>query len=227
MTKDWVGKIGFRYRVHIERLDPVLYQELRQYSTCNLADGAGRGYSMDPGIHPYGKTKYIIGPAITVELPPGDNLMLNKAMAIAHPGDILVIKTMGTQNYSVIGGLLMRRMYELGIGGVVVDGCLRDVEDLEALDFPVFARGVQPVGSKKNGPGQVNFPIACGGVVVMPGDTVIADVNGVIVLPNEDVPDVLAVAKAKVAKEKIALEKIKAGELLPKDVDEILAKKLG
>lgn len=224
--KDWVGRIGFRYREEIHRLDPKMYETIGQYSTCNLADGSSRAYVMDRGIKPLGKSRKIVGPAITVELPPGDNLMLHKAMGLAKPGDILVVRTWGSQDFSVCGGLMMRRMCGLGIQGVIVDGCVRDGEDFAGLEFPVFARGINPVGCRKEGPGQINFPMVCGGVVVMPGDTVAADEDGILVLPEDDVAEVVNGAAAKVAKEKKAMEEIHAGILVKPNIERILQDKL-
>ena len=226
-TKDWIGRIGFRYRTDIQRLAPEVYKTIGQYSTCNLADGSSRAYVMDRGIKPIGKPQRIVGPAITVELPPGDNLMLHKAMGLAKPGDILVVRTWGSQDFSVCGGLMMRRMQGLGIRGVIVDGCVRDREDFAELAFPVFARGTNPVGCRKEGPGQINFPMVCGGVVVMPGDTVAADEDGILVMPEQDREEVLAGAAAKIAKEKKAMAEIHAGILIKPNIDRILQEKLG
>ncbi|MEE1597437.1 RraA family protein [Acidaminococcus fermentans] len=223
--KNWIGKIGFRYRAEIQRPQSSVCSEVKKFSTCNLADGAARFYVMDHGIHAVSNGEKITGPAVTVMLPPGDNLMLHKAIGLAHPGDILVVNTWGSTEHSVCGGIMVRRMKAAGIQGIIVDGCIRDTDDLKKLDFPVYARGNNPAGCRKEGPGEINFPISCGGIPVLPGYIVTADKDGIIALPPEDLPSVLEKASQKLVRENKALEEIQKGCYVKSDIDALLEAK--
>lgn len=227
MEKKWIGKVGFRFCQDIHRPDQSLLKELRKYSTCNLADGSLGAYVLDSGIKPFGVPQKIAGPVITVEVNAGDNLMLHKAMALAHPGDILMVQIRGSREFSVCGGLMLRRMKALGIQGIIVDGCVRDLAELENVGLPVYARGLVPVGAGKSGPGQINFPIACGGIAVLPGYLAIADMNGIICFPPEDAEEIIQGAEAKVRRERKALQQIENGSLLKAEIEKVLhAKKI-
>lgn len=223
--KDYVGKVGFRYRSGIRRPDPDRVAALASYSTCNLADGMQKMYVMDSGIKPVYPTHKICGPAVTVNISLGDNLMLHKALGLVRPGDVLVIDAQGCTTFSACGGIMMLRMKKLGVAGIVVDGCVRDIEDIREIDLPVYARGIVPQGGGKAGPGQINFPVACGGVAVLPGDVIVADDNGVVCVPQDDIEAVGEGVKAKLAKEEKSYAEIGAGQLVKGDVDEILVKK--
>ena len=217
-----MGKVGFRLRECGTQPPKELVERLQKYSTCNLADGCCNAYVMDRGIKPVGQPRKIAGPVLTVEIQPGDNLMLHKAMELARPGDILVVRMKGTADFSACGGLMMRRMKGLGIQGVVVDGCVRDLDEIQNVEFAVYARGLVPAGGTKHGPGQINFPVACGGIAVLPGYLLVADENGVVCFPPEDAEEIIQGAEKKLKKEKKALEEIAAGHLIKKDIDEIL-----
>ena len=223
--KDYVGKVGFRYRAAVQRPAPERIAALAPYSTCNLADGMQKMYVMDSGIKPVCPTQKICGPAVTVNISLGDNLMLHKALGLVAPGDVLVINAQACTMFSACGGIMMLRMKKLGVAGIVVDGAVRDIEDIRAIGLPVYARGIVPQGGGKAGPGQINFPVACGGVAVLPGDIIVADDNGVVCVPQDDIEAVVEGVKAKLAKEKKSCAEIEAGQLVKGDVDEILAKK--
>ncbi len=156
----------------------------------------GRFNFMDPGIR--ARTSLpVAGLAITVNCRPADNLMLHKAMQIAKPGDVLVVTTSGNTTSAVFGELMCHSAVAARLGGLVVDGAVRDVEGMTRLEFPVFSRSVCPGGCDKDGPGEINVPISCGGVVVMPGDVIVGDDDGMVVVPRTDASDVLkGVARA-------------------------------
>lgn len=220
--KDYVGKVGFRYRSEINRPAQELMELLMPYSTCNIADGMHRMYVMDGGIRPVSLAKKICGPAVTVRISLGDNLMLHKALGLVKPGDVLVVDAQGCTVFSACGGIMMLRMMKLGVQGIVVDGCVRDIEGIREIGLPVYARGVVPQGSGKAGPGQINFPVACGGISVMPGDVIAADENGVVCIPQDDIEEVAEGCRVKLAKEEKALAEIGAGMFIKSDVDRIL-----
>ena len=225
MRKDYIGKVGFRYRDEIDRPASERVNMLASYSTCNIADGMQKMYTMDSGIKAVCPTKKICGPAVTVRISLGDNLMLHKALSLVQPGDVLIVDAQGCTTFSACGGIMMLRMKKLGVQGIVVDGSVRDIEDIREIGLPVYARGIVPQGGGKGGPGEVNFPVACGGVVVMPGDVIVADDNGIVCVRQNDIEDVTAGVEAKLEKEKKAYAEIEAGKLVKSDIDEILAKK--
>lgn len=223
--KNYTGKVGFRYRSEMDRPSESRVAALANYSTCNIADGMQKMYVMDSGIKAVCPTGKICGPAVTVRISLGDNLMLHKALGLVKPGDVLVVDAQGCTTFSACGGIMMLRMKKLGVQGIVVDGSVRDIEDIREIGLPVFARGVVPQGGGKAGPGQVNFPVACGGIAVMPGDVIVADDNGIVCVPQDDIEEVVAGVEAKLKKEEKSYAEIEAGLLVKSDVDELLAKK--
>ena len=222
-----IGTVGFRYREEIERLPQEKIAVLDGYSSCNISDGMHKMYTMDSGIKPVCRTKRICGSAVTVKISLGDNLMLHKALGLVKPGDILVVDAQSCTAFSACGGIMMLRMAKLGVQGVVVDGAVRDIEDIREIGLPVYARALVPQGGGKSGPGEINFPVSCGGVVVMPGDIIIADESGVVCVPKEDIVSVAAGVEAKLKKEEKSYAEIEAGQLVQGDIDKILAGKLG
>lgn len=219
------GKIGFRFETEMARPDAKLVAALKSFPTPNIADAMGRFRVMDPGIRPVNPSNIIAGPALTVMVRPGDNLMLHKAMELAKPGDVLVVNTFGCANTAVWGGLMTRVALKLGIAGLIVDGAIRDREDMLEMGFPAFSRSVVGSGCDKDGPGEVNFPIVCGGVVVAPGDIVVASVEGVVVIPAADAAYVLEQARAVEQREAKRIEEIAAGKLFKDDIATVLRAK--
>lgn len=177
--------VGFRIYKNIERVPKEIMALYNGLPVANIADNMGRLYCVDAAIKPYGK-KSMIGPALTVKVPAGDNLMFHKAIDMAEPGDIIVVSAEGCASRSLCGALMAIAAKAKGIGGFLIDGYIRDAHDIEKLDFPVYARGVQPNGPYKNGPGEINVPVAIGGQVVMPGDLVVADAEGIVIVPKAD-----------------------------------------
>ena len=176
---------------------------------------------MDPEI--VSRTQLpLCGVAVTVNARPGDNLMIHKALEVARPGDVVVVSTNGNTTSAVFGELMGHTAVGAKLGGIVVDGAIRDVGGLEALGFPAFSRTVTPGGCDKDGPGEINVPIACGNTAVMPGDIVVGDQDGVVVVPREDAADVLERVRALEEREKTRIAAIKAGELFKAEIDESL-----
>jgi 4-hydroxy-4-methyl-2-oxoglutarate aldolase len=221
------GKIGFRFRTEIERADAGIIEEMKKYPTPNIADAMNRFRVMDPGIKAVNEGDFVAGPAITVMCASGDNLMFHKAMALAKPGDVLVGNYFGAYNTAGFGGLMGRSAKRVGIAGLIVDGAVRDADDFKELGLPVYSRTVTASGCFKNGPGEVNYPISCGGVVVMPGDIVIASRDGIVVVPRADAEYVLAETKAVFEREAKRIREIGEGVLFKPDIDNTLrAKKI-
>jgi RraA family protein len=159
-------------------------------------------YTMSADIHNVVNDTALVGPACTVKVFPGDNLMVHKALDAARPGDVVVIDTSGSQRNAVLGDLVTNKATHRGIAGFVVDGLVRDLPGLKEVGLPVFARGITPFGPLHRGPGELNYPISCGGIVVKAGDIIVADHNGVVVVHKEFAQDV--VERLKKHKESMA-----------------------
>jgi RraA family protein len=201
---------GFRVISEIPRPPRALVEAFADIPVANIGDNMSRLSCLSAAIRPYGKTR-MIGTAFTVKAPVADNLMFHKALDIAQPGDVIVVDGQGDLNHALCGEIMMRYAITRRIAGFIIDGCIRDVEGLAALDFPVYARGVTPKGPYKNGPGEVNVPVVCGGQAVLPGDIIVADADGIVVIRPGDAEWVLAKAKEHNAMEAKTFQHIAAG----------------
>jgi 4-hydroxy-4-methyl-2-oxoglutarate aldolase len=170
--------------------------------TTSLADFLGREQVMDIGVRPlWTPVPRVGGPAFTVRCAPGDNLMLHAAIYRAEPGSVIVVEA-GDVDYAVAGGNVCAVAQRRGIAAFVVDGVIRDLGEVREMRFPVFARGVIPIpGAKKAAIAPLNGQVRCGGATVHPGDVVVADEEGIVVVPCARAEEVFAQAKAKLAKE--------------------------
>jgi RraA family protein len=183
---------GFRIRSDFARPPRDLLESFTEVQVADLSDQMNRLYAVTADIKPVASSEHrVIGPARTVRVYPGDNLMVHKALDIAKPGDVIVIDAHASTLNAVLGDMICTKAKHRGIAGFIVDGYVRDVEDLVDRDLPVFARGATPVGPLHRGPGEINYPICCGGVVVQPGDIVVADNSGIVILPMAHAASVL------------------------------------
>ncbi|MFG3225288.1 RraA family protein [Kitasatospora sp. NPDC048194] len=175
--------------------------DFRDIPTTTLADVLGRARVMDIGLRPlWAGMPRVAGPAFTVQCPPGDNLMLHAAIYRAEPGSVIVVES-GDLDYALAGGNVCAVAQRRGVAAFVADGLIRDLGEVRELGFPVFARGVIPIPGSKEQLGTHGAPVRCGGVLVAPGDIVVADEEGVVAVPAADRAKVLAAARAKLAKE--------------------------
>jgi len=218
------GKIGFRVRTDVPRPDPALVAQFRTHASSNLGDAMGRFHFMDYGIRPRSGLS-LCGVAVTVDARPADNLMIHKALEVAQPSDIVVVSTNGNTTSAVFGELMCRTAVGASLGGIVVDGAIRDIDAITTLKFPAYSRAVCAGGCDKDGPGEVNSPISCGGTVVMPGDIIVGDEDGVVVVPREEAADVLALVTELVERERIRIAEIDRGVLFKEEINETLRKK--
>lgn len=216
------GKVGFRVRSHWSRPDAALLAGFGGASSAQVADSMSRMGAMDAGIRPVWPSPRAIGPALTVWCHSGDNLMLHKALSLAAPGDIILMNTQGNMANSGFGELIATSAVKIGVRAVIVDGTVRDADALQALRLPVYARGVCPNGCNKDGAGEVGAIISCGGVAVRPGDIVIADRDGVTVVPLEDAAEVAKLCADQAAREEKRLAEIEKGVLVRPEIDEQL-----
>ncbi|MPN27701.1 4-hydroxy-4-methyl-2-oxoglutarate aldolase/4-carboxy-4-hydroxy-2-oxoadipate aldolase [bioreactor metagenome] len=160
------------------------------------------------------KAQMMAGPAFTVKLRAGDNLALHAALNYCTEGDVLVVSNEGEQNRSLMGEIMMAYlMHAKKIAGIVIDGPIRDIDEIGKWDFPVYATGTTPGGPYKEGPGELNVPVSCGEISVNPGDIILADPDGVVVIPRRDASAVLEAARKFQATDAAKLEPAKNGTL--------------
>jgi 4-hydroxy-4-methyl-2-oxoglutarate aldolase len=195
-----------------ERVSPELVKQAAEFQAAILADVNGRRGALHGRIAALRPSMKLAGPALTVEVRPGDNLMIHAAIALAKPGDVLVIDGKGDQTAALMGTIMMTACRQLGIAGVVIDGAVRDSLEIEEMGFPVFSVGTNPNGPTKNVAGRIGHPIHCGGVSVRSGDLVVADADGVFVGERERVAALLPLAHKKVEDEAARIAAIKKGD---------------
>ncbi len=200
-------------RRDFERVSPDIVGQAAKYQAAILADVAGRRGTMDR-VAPLTPDMKLAGPAFTIEVRAGDNLMIHAAIAMAKPGDVLVIDGKGDTSCALMGALMINACKVLGLGGIVMDGAIRDTDELRELGFPVFAVGANPNGPTKFIPGRINWPISAGGLAVSPGDLVVGDADGVVVVEREKAASLLPLAAKKVADEAKRMDEIRARRAL-------------
>lgn len=204
-------------RRDFERVSPEVIAKASQFAASILADVAGRRGAFDGRIAAVAPEMKLCGPAFTIEVRAGDNLMIHTAMTMAKPGDILVIDGKGDRTCALMGSIMMNACKALKLGGVVIDAAVRDTLELRELGFPVFAVGSNPNGPTKFVPGRINWPVSCGGIAVNPGDLIVGDADGVIAIEREKAASLLGAAAKKVADEVSRIADIKQGkDLRPK-----------
>jgi regulator of RNase E activity RraA len=215
---------GFRLRYGVKRPDSQVVEGFGDFATPEISDLMNRLYTISSKIKGLtGSDLTILGPACTVKVYPGDNLAVHKSLDIAQPGDIIVIDAGGSTMNAVLGDLISTKARHRGVKGFVVDGLIRDLPAIRALgDFPVFARGVTPIGPLHRGPGEVNYPISCGGIVVHSGDIIVGDLNGVVVVPQDMAGDLLQRLRLRSEAESEYTEAVARGEFSNAWVDQLL-----
>lgn len=172
---------------------------LQSVPTTAISDVLKGMQNIDPQIKPLKENYKIAGRAYTVQLPVGDNLMLLRSLKEAKKGDILIVDVKGDTYRAIAGDFVVGMMKSLELGGMVVDGVIRDLIDIKELNFPVFSKGTTVSSGTKNGPGDTNIPISVGGAPVNPGDIIVGDVDGVVVIPQNKAAEILEKAQEKMA----------------------------
>jgi len=231
MTIEEIGKPGFRYRTDFKRPEPGLLDEIKGLMdqtgclTGNVGDCLGRAAAMDSRVKGLSQGMKLVGPALTVKVPPIDNLMIHKALTLVKPGDVMVIDGGGDHSWALLGFLMVSTAIKLGLAGMIVDGCIRDAAEIRTSGFPIFAAGIHPNGPMKEGPGEINYPIQCGGLNVHPGDIIVADDDGVVVVPQDHAAGIVDKVKAVIVREEKRLAEIEAGMATRPGLDEMLKQK--
>lgn len=205
-----------------DRVSPELVQQAGAFQAAILADVNGRRGALHGRISALRPSMKLAGTAFTVEVRPGDNLMIHAAMSLAKPGDVLVIDGKGDQTAALMGTIMMTACQKLGIAGVVVDGAVRDSLEIEEMGFPVFSVGTNPNGPTKLVPGRIGHPVSVGGVTVRPGDLVVGDADGVVVIEREAVAALIPLADKKMKDEAARIAAIQRGDTAAKWLDAAL-----
>jgi regulator of RNase E activity RraA len=203
---------GFGIYRRTRKVAPAAVARFRSLPVANVSDSMARMFAGGPSLRPMHAGGMMAGPAFTVKTRPGDNLMVHKALDIADAGDIIVVDAGGDLTNAIIGEIMTAYAELRGIGGIVINGAIRDSESLRASRFPVYAAGVTHRGPYKDGPGEINMPVAIGGMVVEPGDLVLGDGDGLVAVPFDKVEEIAAAADAKHAAEDKTLADMRAGE---------------
>jgi regulator of RNase E activity RraA len=209
----------------LERPHPAVVAELAGLATTQVADCGGPVGVVGPGIRRLAGGSGMCGAAVTVWTKPGDILFVLKAVDLVEAGDVLLIDGGGREDAAVIGDIVGKTLADLGCVGLVVDGAVRDIDGLDAVGLPTFARGTHPATGSNTGPGAINVPVQCGGVTVRPGDVVHADGSGVVIVPRERLAEVVGLTRAVDERETAWRAAIADGESLPSatGIDALLA----
>ncbi len=202
---------GFRILSRARAVGPDVVAHFRELPVANVSDSMSRMAAGGPRLRPMHAGGVLAGPALTVKTRPGDNLMVHKAIGLAEPGDVLVVDAGGDLTNAIIGELMIAQMVKRGLGGIVINGAIRDSAAIRAGGYPVFAAGVTHRGPYKDGPGEINVPVAIDGMVIAPGDLVVGDDDGLLCVPHDQVEQVHAAAAAKHAAEGKQMAAIEAG----------------
>ena len=201
-------------RRDFERVSPDVVKKAAQFQAAILADVAGRRGTLNGRIRALHPSMKIAGPAFTVEVRPGDNLMIHAAMAMAKPGDVIVVDGKGDTTCALMGTIMMTGCKQTGIAGVILDSAVRDSEEIIEMGYPVFSVGTNPNGPTKFVPGRIGWPISVGGIAISPGDLIVGDADGVVVIEREKAPAMLALAQKKVDDETKRIAQIRKNEAL-------------
>jgi 4-hydroxy-4-methyl-2-oxoglutarate aldolase len=198
---------------NIRRPDPEVMKLLGELGVATVHEAQGRSGLMKPYMRPIYARAKIGAPAVTVSCQPGDNLMIHAAVEVCQPGDVLVVTTTAESTDGMFGELLASSLRVRGVAGLIIDAGVRDVADLTAMEFPVWAKAISAQGTVKATAGSVNIPVVCAGAIVHPGDVIVADVDGVVVVPRQEAAEVAKLSDQRRIKEEKNRERLRAGDL--------------
>jgi regulator of RNase E activity RraA len=225
-TRRNVMPTGFRILPRSRAVAPALVERFRKLPVANVSDSMSRLFAAGPTLRPMHQGGVMAGPAFTVRTRPGDNLIVHKAIDNAEPGDVIVVDAGGDLTNAIIGELMLAQMVRRKLGGIVINGSIRDSGALAKQPFPVYAAGITHRGPYKDGPGEINVPIAIGGMVIEPGDLILGDEDGFVAVSHADAETVCKATEAKHAAETKQMAEIEAGTVDRAWVDATL-KRLG
>ena len=190
-----------------------MYSNLSKFSTATICEALGNKGFLPSGIKPIAKDMKVCGPAYTIQTMPRDNVLLHRAYAYAQSGDVLIANCSGFYEAGYWGDLMSLGAKTKGINGLVIDACVRDADDIEAMGFPVFSRGLCIRGTSNHGDGTLNEPIIIGDVLINPGDVVVGDRDGVVIVPQNKIEETIEKAMAREAKEERTRAELRKGRV--------------
>ena len=197
----------------VRRPDSDVVRTLGEQGVATVHEAQGRTGLMRPYMRPIYPNAKLAGVAITVSCQPGDNLMIHAAMDVVQPGDVLVVTTTSASTDGMFGDLLATSCQAHGVVGLIIDAGIRDTADLATMKFPVWAMAISAQGTVKATAGSVNIPVVCAGAIVNPGDVIVADNDGVVVVPRDSAKEVAELAAQRIAKEEQSRQRLSRGEL--------------
>ena len=203
--------VGFRILKRTRKTGTEVVERFARLPVANVSDSMSRLTAGGARLRPMHGSGGLAGPALTVKTAPGDNLMVHKAIALAEPGDVIVVDAGGDLTNAITGEMMLMQMVKRGVAGLVINGAIRDAGFIRSQTFPVFAAGVTHRGPYKNGPGEINVAIAIDGMVIEPGDLIIGDDDGLLCVPFDQTEAVFNAATAKVEAEQKQMANIEAG----------------
>jgi RraA family protein len=218
--------VGLQILTRKRQVSAQLVQAFKGLPVANISDCMARMTAGGPRLRAMHKSGYLAGPALTVKCRPGDNLMIHKALTLAQPGDVIVVDAGGDLTNALFGEIMVATAVKIGLAGIVLNGAVRDSEEIGRGTFPLYAAGVTHRGPYKDGPGEINVPIAIDGMVIEPGDLVVGDADGLLCVPFADAEALLAATHQKMEAEKKTLADIAAGKLDTSWIDATL-KRIG
>lgn len=216
--------IGFRILKRRRAVALDLARQFLDLPVANVSDCMHRMFAGGARLRPYYTGGRMAGPALTVRTRPGDNLMIHKALQIAKAGDVIVVDAGGDLTNALIGEIMVGHAQKIGVAGIVINGAIRDRDELVAGSLPVFAAGVTHRGPYKDGPGEINVPITIDGMVIEPGDLMLGDGDGILAVPQDAATELLEATRAKQAAEVKMIAEIADGTYSAAWIDDILAR---